>query len=312
MTAVHHPRLSIIVVIYGLPKSEISYILNQYWHERDRVIAKYDYPSIHVKYEELKLDHMSVAEKLADFCHATITLEKSLALARFVEKKQFGVEKYRQLRKDKNKVDGLLPVTVGFPRKLNIGCRFNWQRDCINIDSDPNSRADIFVEDDNFCFQPVDQFYHCHRLGRLQLKANYFENISVQEKLSHVKDLVAFMSSCLKLLQPGGVLELTGAYDLSVEAWQDPRSVRSFNERSFIYFTDWFWQLGWDEYRFEQENINFQLSPHGVKLQHDGQSDEEIISQPRTVSSITVRLRKIALTDADKETLRKSLPGTNP
>lgn len=48
-----------------------------------------------------------------------------------------------------------------------------------------------------------------------------------------------------------------------------------------------------------------------LKLQRDGRSDEEIMSQPRTASSITVRLRKIALSDADKETLRKSLRGTN-
>ena len=40
-------------------------------------------------------------------------------------------------------------------------------------------------------------------------------------------------------------------YEHALTAWQDPTHVRALNERSWVYYTDWFWYLGWMDYRFE-------------------------------------------------------------
>jgi hypothetical protein len=89
-------------------------------------------------------------------------------------------------------------------------------------------------------------------------------------------------------------------YDLSYGAWQDPTHVRAFNERSFLYYTDWFWYLGWTDFRFDAD-VRFGYSELGTALRARGVAVEEIARTPRAVDELFVRLRKRPTTDAERE-----------
>ena len=56
--------------------------------------------------------------------------------------------------------------------------------------------------------------------------------------------------AALALLKDGGRFEIEVPYERALTAWQDPTHVRAMNEKSWLYYTDWFWYLGWFEHRF--------------------------------------------------------------
>jgi len=122
----------------------------------------------------------------------------------------------------------------------------------------------------------------------------------VNDVLEHVPDLPAAMTNCLRLLKIGGELLVKVPYDLSYGAWQDPTHVRAFNERSFLYYTDWFWYLGWIDYRFDVAEMKYGYSPLGRELGERGTPREEILRTPRAVDELQVRLRKRATTDEER------------
>src|SRR5205085_11279199 len=92
-------------------------------------------------------------------------------------------------------------------------------------------------------------------------------------------------------------------YDLSYGAWQDPTHVRAFNERSWIYYTDWYWYLGWTEARFKVTNSEYIVSPYGHQLMQRGATLEQIAMAPRAVEHMKVRLEKIELSTEEKKVI---------
>ena len=134
-----------------------------------------------------------------------------------------------------------------------------------------------------------------------------FDEIIANDFLEHIRDLTTAMTSCLKLLKIGGEFKTKVPYDLSYGAWQDPTHVRTFNERSWLYYTDWFWYLGWTEARFDLIANQINLSQIGVQLQNKGIPFQDILLQPRAVDDMQVVLRKRLLTDAEKETVKHYL-----
>jgi SAM-dependent methyltransferase len=109
------------------------------------------------------------------------------------------------------------------------------------------------------------------------------------------------MTSCLELLREGGRLHVRVPYDLSHGAWQDPTHVRGFNERSWLYYTDWFWYLGWTEARFDLEEMEFLPSPWGKELIAKGMLETDLCRQPRAIDEIRVVLRKRTLSPEESK-----------
>ena len=64
-------------------------------------------------------------------------------------------------------------------------------------------------------------------------------------------DLPQLMSNALELLAVGGEFEIEVPYEKALTAWQDPTHLRAMNENSWIYYTQWFWYLGWFTHRFD-------------------------------------------------------------
>jgi SAM-dependent methyltransferase len=196
---------------------------------------------------------------------------------------------------------------VELPRRMNVGSGKAWNFEALNVDVDPLWMPDLLA-DLNLPL-PSDRPVDLGRFGVRTVQQGYFDEIHASHVLEHIPKLVVAMESFLRLLREGGVLSVEVPYDLSFGAWQDPTHVRAMNERSWLYYTDWFWYLGWREYRFVTEEIKYLLADYGQELIASGKSLEEVTRTPRAVDAMQVRLRKIALSEAEKQlAMRRWLP----
>jgi SAM-dependent methyltransferase len=167
---------------------------------------------------------------------------------------------------------------------LNLGSGKDWREDCLNADIQASKNPDWVLD---ICTIPWGGKLHT-RLGELEIKLGMFEAILANDVLEHIPDLVTAMTNCKELLQVGGEMRIHVPYDLSYGAWQDPTHVRAFNEKSWLYYTDWHWYLGWKD-RFEMTHMEMRLSTVGQALKLP---QEEILRTPRAVDSMYVILTK--------------------
>lgn len=192
-----------------------------------------------------------------------------------------------------------------YPKRLNLGSGKLFKDDYLNVDCDPFWRPDV-VADLNAPFPPRE-VAQTSRFGEIRIEPGSFEEIVARDVLEHIPNLVICMNSCLSLLTPGGRMHIIVPYDLSHGAWQDPTHVRAFNERSWTYYTEWYWYLGWQEARFELTRLEFVRSDLGEKLFADGVDEETILRTPRAVDAMEVTLKKILLSDKEKSYVLKYL-----
>jgi len=192
------------------------------------------------------------------------------------------------------------PATaLAIPRKLNMGSGKDWREDYFNTDFDPYWQPDIVLDFSREL--PIGQPVETQRFGTVALENNFFDEITANDVLEHIPNLTLAMTSCLNLLRTGGVFRISVPYDLSWGAWQDPTHVRAFNERSWLYYTDWFWYMGWTEARFDLVQFDLGLSAIGEALARQQIKGEELVRTPRAVDQLRVTLRKRLLTDAEKQ-----------
>jgi hypothetical protein len=108
------------------------------------------------------------------------------------------------------------------------------------------------------------------------------------------------MGNCLALLKIGGVFKINVPYDLSYGAWQDPTHIRAFNQKSWLYYTDWHWYLGWLNHKFDMTELKFLPSELGFELMKKNINHEEILRTPRAIDSMQVTLVKRETTPEEK------------
>lgn len=185
------------------------------------------------------------------------------------------------------------------PRKLNLGSGKDWREGCFNVDVDPYWQPDAVLDFNQPI--PINQSLKTERFGTFVLEENYFDEIVANDSLEHIPNLTTAMNGCLRLLKVGGLFRISVPYDLSWGAWQDPTHVRAFNERSWLYYTDWFWYMGWTEARFDLVQFNLDLSPIGQKLAQQQVKGEDLARVPRAVDQMRVVLQKRLLTEAEKQ-----------
>ena len=190
------------------------------------------------------------------------------------------------------------PAGTPHPLRLNVGSGKDWRADALNLDLHARWRPDACLDLTQPLALPLE--LETARFGRIALCEGMFEQIVANDVLEHLVDLPAAMTNCLRLLKIGGEFAIKVPYDLSHGAWQDPTHVRAFNERSFKYYTEWFWYLGWTEYRFDLAHLALGLSPLGERLQQEGMDFEELARTPRAVDELRVKLRKRVLTKEEK------------
>ena len=160
---------------------------------------------------------------------------------------------------------------------LNLGSGRDKRPDCINADIRSDVGADWVVD-----------------IGKPIEIDRQFDKILAFDVLEHIPGLVQAMTNCRDLLVDGGEMHIHVPYDLSLGAWQDPTHVRAFNEKSWIYYCDWAWYLGWKVSRFEMTHLEMRLSEYGASLKLP---QEEILRLPRAVDSMYVILKKVPYED---------------
>jgi hypothetical protein len=193
----------------------------------------------------------------------------------------------------------LLPkLSLPVPGRINLGSGKSYDTQRLNIDIDPKWQPDILGD----LAHPagLKQVFYSRKYGLTRLEAGQFDEIEAIDVLEHVPALTTLMTHCLELLREGGAMRVSVPYDLSYGAWQDPTHVRAFNERSWLYYTDWHWYVGWKEARFDAGRLSMKFSPYGVELRSRGMADEEIFRMPRAVDSMQVILVKRMLTEQER------------
>lgn len=179
------------------------------------------------------------------------------------------------------------------PEKINLGSGKDYRLGWLNIDVLDKAEPDLVLD----LGQPVDwPVQTSTRFGAdLELERGSVDTIYANNVLEHVPDLVTLMSNALTLLKEGGTFEIEVPYEKSLTAWQDPTHLRALNENSWVYYTDWFWYLGWFEHRFEMADsswLNLQLQPC---------AKEE-------AAFMRVVLRKVATSDQERNLARVMQP----
>ena len=160
---------------------------------------------------------------------------------------------------------------------LNLGSGKDRRADCVNADIRADVGADWVMD---IC-KPLDT-------------DRRFDKIIANDVLEHLPDLVAGMTNCRDLLVDGGYMHIHVPYDLSYGAWQDPTHLRAFNEKSWVYYCEWAWYLGWKGSRFELLHLEMCLSEYGASLKL---TQDEVMRMPRAVDSMYVVLKKVPYED---------------
>lgn len=233
-------------------------------------------------------------DRIVQVCVALVTDD-----ARRREVEQRGFEIFARRNQAALLAPVLAQVSRPLPRRINLGSGKAYDPERLNIDIDPKWQPDILG--DIAREAGLKQIFFSPRYGLTRLEAGQFDEITAMDVLEHVPDLVTFMTNCLELLRVGGAMRVGVPYDLSYGAWQDPTHVRAFNERSWLYYTDWHWYKGWTRARFDLAQLSMTPSPLGRALKARGVPDEEIFRTPRAVDDMQVVLVKRLLTEPERE-----------
>ena len=195
------------------------------------------------------------------------------------------------------------------PKRMNMGSGKDFMPEFLNVDWNDYWHPDIVLDLNEPV--PFGKPLPSARFGELVLEENSFDEIVANDLFEHIRELTVLMTSCLRLLKNGGDLKLKVPYDLSYGAWQDPTHIRAFNERSWLYYTDWFWYMGWTEARFDLISMKLNLSDYGNTLR-DNMPDESLLRQPRAVDGMEVVLRKRLLTSQELDLAKEKNKGGKP
>ena len=180
---------------------------------------------------------------------------------------------------------------------LHAGCGRKKIPTMINLDINPSLEPDV---SHNICDPSIvnTQYFDVSRNQTIELGRSSLSTIVSDCTFEHLQDISSAMKNCRDLLVPGGMLYLKVPYDLSFGAWQDPTHKHPFNEKSFLYFYDWAWYLGWSEWGLKTLNIRPVLSDSGRRLREQGKSIDELACIPRAIDSLEVLMAKRLLPPA--------------
>ncbi|HEX6266815.1 MAG TPA: hypothetical protein VFZ81_07940 [Burkholderiales bacterium] len=141
------------------------------------------------------------------------------------------------------------------PARIHVGSGKDYKLGWLNLDVLPRAQPDALLD----LAQPValPLAFESNFVGPVMLAPASVDELYANNVLEHVPDLATFMTQALALLRVGGEFRIEVPYEHSPGAWQDPTHVRAMNEKSWLYYTDWFWYLGWFEHRFEMRQLDF-------------------------------------------------------
>lgn len=141
------------------------------------------------------------------------------------------------------------PQGAWAPTLIHLGSGKDYKPGWLNLDVIERAQPDLLLNLAEPLTLPLA--LESDMVGPVVIEEGSVDIIHANNVLEHVPDLVTLMSNGLRLLKVGGEFQIEVPYERALSAWQDPTHVRAMNENSWVYYTDWFWYLGWFEHRFE-------------------------------------------------------------
>lgn len=175
------------------------------------------------------------------------------------------------------------------PTQLNLGSGKDYKPGWLNVDIIERAQPDLVLDLSKEVYFPIKT--STLGGGQVVLEENSLDKIYANNVLEHVPDLPCLMTNLLALLKEDGEFELEVPYEKSISAWQDPTHLRAMNLNSWVYYTNWFWHLGWFEYRFEISQ--FQWLDNNLNICSEEQA-----------AFMKVRLKKIITTPHERTIAR--------
>ena len=148
------------------------------------------------------------------------------------------------------------------PSHINLGSGKDYKPGWLNLDVQDRAEPDAVLD----IGQPITLPLVIENRfgGQIELAAGTIDRLYANNVLEHVPDLSLLMTNALALLKDGGRFDIEVPYERALTAWQDPTHVRALNQNSWIYYTEWFWYLGWFEHRFnmiDSTYLDLKLQP---------------------------------------------------
>ena len=147
------------------------------------------------------------------------------------------------------------PTQAWQPTCINLGSGKDYKPGWLNIDILDRAQPDLLLDLGRPVALPLRA--DTVQAGPVELEAGAAELVYANNVLEHVPDLPQLMSNVLALLKVGGRFVIEVPHEHAPTAWQDPTHLRALNEKSWTYYTEWFWYLGWFEHRFEIEQFGY-------------------------------------------------------
>jgi SAM-dependent methyltransferase len=141
------------------------------------------------------------------------------------------------------------------PTQLHIGSGKDYKPGWLNVDILEAAEPDAVLDLGRAQQWPLA--LHSASVGEVELHRGSLQTVYANNVLEHVPDLPQLMTNCLDLLREGGEMIVEVPHERAPTAWQDPTHLRALNSRSWIYYSDWFWYLGWFEWRFHIAQLVF-------------------------------------------------------
>lgn len=185
------------------------------------------------------------------------------------------------------------------PDSLNFGTDRIFLPFSINIDARACCHPDIIL-DPGMPF-PWEKEFHTQRFGNIAFKKGQFAKIFVNHVLERSHDVVQTMQNFMELLRPDGELEINVFHQFSRKMAKDPGNIHPFNEESWSYYCDQFYELGWRDYCFAVEDIKLIESEYGKTLFKKGLTSDEVLQTPGSIETMRVRLRKRETSPAERQ-----------
>jgi SAM-dependent methyltransferase len=135
------------------------------------------------------------------------------------------------------------------PTRMNLGSGKDYKAGWLNVDVLERTLPDLVFDLGQKVTLPITA--STLGGGSVLLEENSLDAIYASNVLEHVPDLPCLLTNLLALLKEDGEIEIEMPFEKSMTAWQNPTHLRPTNKDSWLYYTNWFWQLGWFYHRFE-------------------------------------------------------------
>lgn len=147
------------------------------------------------------------------------------------------------------------PQDAWQPTKVKLGSSRSYLPGWLNIDVQASAQPDLLLDLGRNVSWPLQA--STAQCGDIEVAPGSVDTIFASQVLAQVHDLPTLMGNCLNMLKPQGRLIVEVPHEQAFAAWQDPTHVRAMNEKSWLCFSELFWQMGWFEYRFSVDFFEY-------------------------------------------------------